>query len=117
MTDSRFILHKIPIARWPSNMPKTSASGKSDSWTFFSNHTHVLLCLCKDPDCVLREVALKVGITERAVQRIVAELEEGGVVERTRVGRRNRYTIRDDVKLRHPIEAHRSVADLLEFIN
>lgn len=65
---------------------------------------------------MLREVAVKVGITERAVQRIVSELESGGVVERTRVGRRNRYTIRKDVHLRHPIEAHRSVADLLEFI-
>ena len=98
-------------------MPNATPKEKSGSWTFFSNHTHVLLCLCKDPDSVLREVAARVGITERAVQRIVAELEEGGVVKRTRVGRRNRYTIREDVRLRHPIEAHRSVADLLEFIN
>ncbi len=97
-------------------MPKQSPKGKSDNWTFFSNHTHVLLCLCQDPDSVLREVATKVGITERAVQRIVAELEEGGVVERTRVGRRNRYSIKPNVNLRHPIEAHRNVADLLAFI-
>ena len=95
-----------------SIMPQT----KPDSWTFFSNHTHVLLCLFKDPDRRLRDVALDVGITERAVQRIVAELEEAGVVKRERVGRRNHYRINKRSRLRHPIEAHRSVSDLLDFV-
>lgn len=89
---------------------------KPDSWTFFSNHTHVLLCLYKDADSRLRDVALEVGITERAVQRIVAELEEAGVVKRERVGRRNHYRINKRSKLRHPIESHRSVSDLLDFV-
>ncbi len=89
----------------------------SHTWTFLSNHSHVLLCLHRSPDCVLREVALEVGITERAVQKIVSEMEAGGVLTRTRVGRRNRYTINKNCKLRHPIEAHRRVADLLEFVN
>lgn len=93
-----------------------TSSAKSSSWTFFSNHTHVLLCLHRDPDVLLREVAIEVGITERAVQKIVAELEEAKVVTRKRVGRRNHYAIRKRVKLRHPIESHRSVSDLLEFV-
>jgi len=108
----------------PSEMGKTgpivtqqASSKKSDSWTFFSNHTHVLLCLYRDPDILLREVAIEVGITERAVQKIVAELEDAQVVKRTRVGRRNHYMIRERSKLRHPIESHRSVADLLEFVH
>lgn len=96
---------------------QASSKKKSDSWTFFSNHTHVLLCLYRDPDILLREVAIEVGITERAVQKIVAELEDAQVVKRTRIGRRNHYAIRKRSKLRHPIESHRSVADLLEFVH
>ncbi|MEM9157697.1 MAG: winged helix-turn-helix domain-containing protein [Verrucomicrobiota bacterium] len=91
--------------------PKTA-----HQWTFFSNHSHVLLCLHRDGDSILREVAVEVGITERAVQKIVAELEEGGILTREKVGRRNRYTINRRARLRHPIEAHRSVGDLLKFV-
>ena len=98
------------------HMKKAVSLNTSDSWTFFSNHAHVLLWLYDNPDSVLREVALKVGITERAVQKIVAELETANVLKRTRVGRCNRYAIRKSAKLRHPIESHRSVADLLEFV-
>jgi DNA-binding IclR family transcriptional regulator len=83
------------------------------SWTFLTNHSHVLICLTQDSEMRLRDVALKVGITERAVQRIVAELEEGGVVTRHREGRRNRYEIHPEIKLRHAIEAHRSVAEII----
>lgn len=85
-------------------------------WTFLTNHAHVLILLHADPGLLLREVAARVGITERAVQRILQELEEAGVVQRERIGRRNQYEIRTDVPLRHPIEAHCSVADLLKLI-
>ena len=61
----------------------------------------------------VREVASRVGISERAVQRIVGELTEAGYVRRTRNGRRNRYTVRGDLPLRHPVEAHRRVGDLV----
>ena len=64
----------------------------------------------------LRDVAVSVGITERAVQRIVSELEEGGVLVRERDGRRNRYTIAYHRALRHPLESHRTVGDLLHLI-
>lgn len=83
-------------------------------WTFFTNHAHVLVCLVCNPNQSLREVALAVGITERAVQRIVAELEEAGFVERRRVGRRNAYAIHMDKQMRHKLEAHCSVGQILE---
>jgi DNA-binding MarR family transcriptional regulator len=86
------------------------------SWTFLTNHAHVLICLEFEPGRSLREVALRVGITERAVQRIVAELEEGGVLRRRRQGRKNVYEILDKMPLRHPLEAHRRVNDLLRMV-
>lgn len=85
-------------------------------WTFLSNHSHVLVCLAADPGQTLRDVAARVGVTERAVQRIVAELEAGGVLERQREGRRNRYALRLDARLRHPLEQHCSVGDLLALV-
>lgn len=85
-------------------------------WTFLSNHGHVLVCLARDPEARLRDVALAVGITERAVQKIVSDLEEAGVVERLRDGRRNRYRLHPERPLRHPIEAHRSVGALLGMV-
>lgn len=86
------------------------------SWTFLTNHAHVLIYLSGRPDALLREVAGAVGITERAVQTIVSDLEAAGALERTRVGRRNRYRVRGELHLRHPVEAHCTVADLLGMI-
>lgn len=82
-----------------------------------TNHTHVLILLHRNPDMVLRQVAQQVGITERAVQRIVQDLEEGGFIERERVGRRNHYEVVTDMPLRHPIEAHREIGDLLNLVD
>jgi len=81
-----------------------------------TNHTHVLVLLDTDEPPVLREVAVRVGITERAVQRIILDLEEGGFVERERIGRRNRYRVVRNIRLRHPIEAHRTIGDLLDLL-
>ena len=91
-------------------------SEREAGWTFLTNHAHVLICLAREPELTLRAVALKVGITERAVQRIVAELEGAGVLHRTRDGRRNRYEIVLQVPLRHELEAHRTVGDLLSLV-
>lgn len=82
-------------------------------WTFLSNHAHVLICLARNPGAVLREVADQVGITERSVRNILDDLEEAGFVLREREGRRNRYVLALDLPLRHPLEAHRSIGDLL----
>jgi predicted transcriptional regulator len=101
--------------------PRTAARRPAEvsppaGWTFLTNHTHVLVCLAEDPGLRLRDVAARVGVTERAVQRIVAELEAGGVLTRTREGRRNRYTIDGRIPLRHPLENHRDVGALLRWI-
>ncbi len=70
-----------------------SSDGDGKPWRFVTNHTQVLLCIARDGDVRLRDVAEKVGITERAAQRIVADLVETGFVERKKVGRRNHYSI------------------------
>lgn len=85
-------------------------------WTFLTNHAHVLTVLDLESDLVLREVALRVGITERAVQRIVVDLEESGFLQREKIGRQNHYKVLKNQPLRHPIEAHRSIGDLLQMI-
>lgn len=87
--------------------------GTRATWTFLSNHAHTLICLARDPEMRLRDVAEQVGITERAVQRLVAELEEAGALTRERVGRRNRYVINTNLALRHPLESHATLEDLL----
>ncbi len=85
-------------------------------WTFLNNHAHVLLCLARDPDMVLREVARNVGITERATQKIVKDLVESKVLRRCRVGRCNRYRINLDHPLRHPLESSHTVGELLTML-
>ncbi len=89
------------------------SSSRGDQWTFLTNHARVLLQIARDPDTRLRDIATGIGITERAVQLIVADLEAAGYLTRTRVGRRNRYTIDPTVALRHPAEADHPVGDLL----
>ena len=85
-------------------------------WTFLTNHAHVLFCVVQDPEIRLRDVAERVGITERAVQRIVTELEESGYITRQRSGRRNMYVVHDNLPLRHKIESHRAVSDLIALV-
>ena len=85
-------------------------------WTFLSNHACVLLCVAREPGIRLRDVAERVGITERAVQRIVADLEEAGYLSRAREGRRNRYEVYADRPFRHPSLADREVRALLDLI-
>ena len=87
-----------------------SASG---GWTFLTNHAHVLLVVRRDPNARLRDIATAVGVTERAVQLILADLEGAGYVRRTRVGRRNEYAVLGG-PLRHPLERGRAVEDLLQ---
>ena len=92
----------------------SSENGKS--WRFVTNHTQVLLCIAREPDVRLRDVAEMVGITERAIQRIVADLVEAGFVQRQRVGRRSRYVINRDVEMRHPAQAGHDIGELLALL-
>ena len=82
-------------------------------WTFLTNHAHVLLCVARDPDARLRDVAADVGITERAAQRIVADLAEAGYLERQREGRRNRYRLHPELPLRHRLENEHAIGEVL----
>lgn len=86
------------------------------NWTFLSNYAHVLICLAEDPDARLRDVADKVGITERTAFRLIDELEQAGVLERAREGRRNHYVINTEAHLRHSVEQHCTVGELLETV-
>ena len=85
-------------------------------WTFLSNHGHVLVCIVRDPNVRVREIAQAVGITERAVQRILSELEEARVIVRTRLGRRTHYEVNERLPFRHPIEAQHSVGELIRAV-
>ena len=89
---------------------KPDGPSSSASWTFLTNHAHVLLCLVENPEARMRDVAVRVAITERAVQRIIAELEEAGYLSRMREGLANRYTVNESLSLRHPVEGHCTIA-------
>lgn len=90
----------------------TSPSPSPD-WTFLSNHAHVLHCIFVSPEIRIRDIAVQVEITERAVQRIVLDLEHGGYLIRKRVGRQNHYQLQPGLPLRHPMERHVEVGRLL----
>jgi DNA-binding IclR family transcriptional regulator len=94
-----------------------SSPERQSTWTFLTNHAQVLLCLAENPDIRLRDVAARVGITERATQRIVAELVEAGYVTVTRVGRRNTYTVDRDHAMRHSAQLGYEVGTLLEALS
>ncbi len=85
-------------------------------WTFLSNHAHVLILLARQPDLRMRDLAERVGVTERAVQRIVAELAAEGYVDVQKSGRRNHYSVRPDQPLRHPVEEGATVGCLIDLL-
>lgn len=91
--------------------------GPRPEWTFLTNHAHVVVCIARDPDARGRDIAERVGITERAVQAIIADLVTDGYVTRERRGRRNHYLLHPDAPLRHPLEAKHSVGELLESLD
>lgn len=84
------------------------------TWTFLTNHSHVLICLRRDPGLRLRDIGEMVGITERSVFNIVNDLEAAGYIERRRVGRRNEYVVMADRPMRHEVERGKTVEQLLE---
>jgi DNA-binding MarR family transcriptional regulator len=94
---------------------KSSVKGRKP-WRFVTNHTQVLLCIARDGDVRIRDLALMVGITERAAQRIVADLIEAGFVERKRIGRRNRYLVNRSAAMRHPAQFDHEIGELLDLL-
>ena len=85
-------------------------------WTFLSHHSQVLLCIARDPDVRLRDIAAEVGITERAIQAIVNDLVDEGYVERSRIGRRNHYVVHEEVPLRHRLQRDLDAGTLLQLM-
>jgi hypothetical protein len=94
-------------------MAATQGENRMGGWTFLTNHAHVLVCIAEDPDIRGRDIAALVGITERAAQAIVSDLVEEGYVTRTKLGRRNHYTVKPDAPLRHPLEHDHTIGELL----
>ena len=97
----------------PMSSPSES---RRKSWHFLSNHTQVLLCIARDPDARLRDIAQTVGITERAAGRIVTDLIESGYVQSERHGRRSRYTINRQTAMRHPAQTNHEIGELLDLL-
>jgi predicted transcriptional regulator len=93
-----------------------SSSNKDKTWRFLTNHTQVLLCIEREPDVRFRDIAEAVGITERAAQRIVADLIESGYVESERIGRRNHYRVNPNIAMRHPAQDGHEVGELLRLL-
>jgi DNA-binding IclR family transcriptional regulator len=93
------------------------SSAEPKTWTFLTNHAQVLLCLAGTPEIRLREVAEHVGITERATQRILAELIDAGYVNVARIGRRNRYTVDREHAMRHSAQFGYEIGVLLEALS
>ena len=114
-------MKKLPKSSKPVTSPvavrRPIAAPTPASWTFLTNHSHVLLCLYCQPDQRLRDVALAVGITERMVQRIVAELADAGYLHIQKEGRCNRYTVTSDLQLRHPLEMQHTIGELLKVLS
>ena len=97
--------------------PKQAVPAQAHPFTYLTNHSHVLVALDTDPELRVRDLAGLVGITERAVQRILVDLEDAGVIRIEKIGRRNRYRILRSAKLRHPLEQHCSVGGLLDWVH
>src|SRR3954452_19692952 len=98
-------------------MPKKSISGDDyHRWRFVTNHAHVLEAIATDPTIRLRDIAATVGITERTAAQIVNDLEEAGYLTKTRDGRRNHYTVHEELALRHPQHRHHTVGELIRFL-
>lgn len=100
----------------PSVVKPAHEGVEMPKWTFLTNHSHVLILLTKAPDLTLRDIGARIGITERAVHKIVSELEASGYLERDRVGRRNRYKFSLGKSLRHPVESHKNIGDIIKVV-
>ncbi len=97
-------------------MVRENPTSARTNWTFVTNHARVLTAIERDPGVRLRDVARVCRLTERAVQAIVADLEQAGYLTHTRSGRRNHYSVASDTPLRHPAESGLRVAALLDVL-
>ena len=85
-------------------------------WSFLTNHARVLLCIAEDPGVRLRDIATRLGITERSAFGIVTDLTEGGYVVKEKDGRRNRYQVQADLPLGEPLTQERTIGEVLDLL-
>jgi hypothetical protein len=86
------------------------------SWTFLTNHAQVLLSIARDPGIRLRDIADRVGITERSAYGLVLDLAEAGYIVKEKTGRRNRYEIQAHLPLPEPSTRERTVGEVLALL-
>ncbi|WP_240431196.1 helix-turn-helix transcriptional regulator [Mycobacterium kyogaense] len=94
--------------------PASEPAQATRTWTFLTNHGHVLLCLAQGRSLTARELSVLIGITERSVQTILADLIVDGYVDKSKVGRRNSYTVNREGRMRHPVESAHTVGELID---
>lgn len=111
-----FFLHQPLFMKNSIKISVAPAEAHEPSFTYLTNHTHVLVALSANAELRVRDLAAVIGITERAVQRIIADLEAVGVLEREKIGRRNSYKIHCQARLRHQLEGHCTVGGLLDWV-
>jgi DNA-binding MarR family transcriptional regulator len=114
--DKRNTLHYTRNRKYETQIVYMTHEDTTRTWHFLTNHTQVLLCIARDPDVRLRDIAASVGITERATQRILSELVEDGFVSRERTGRRNCYRINPHARMRHPAQVEHEIGELLDLL-
>lgn len=107
----------VERARYDRSMSSIGPVRERPTWTFLTNHSHVLVAISREPGLRQRDIADLVGITQGAVTRILHELEESGFITVERIGRRNRYHVNPDATLRHPLEADVTIGELLDLAN
>ena len=103
----------VPV-RYPLEVARQLADSPAvvPSWTFLTNHAHVMVCIAQNPEVRLAEIARLVGVGERAVHSIVQDLVDAGYAVRTKSGRHNVYEVRLDRPLRHPLEAGHQIIEV-----
>lgn len=85
-------------------------------WSFLTNHGQVLVCIARDPEVRLRDIAARLGITERTAFGIVTDLQEAGYVAKAKTGRRNRYEVREHLPLRATLTVERTIGEVLDLL-
>ena len=95
---------------------KSSSGNEPQGWSFLTNHSRVLQAIAADPTIRVRDIAAQAAVTERTAAQIVRELERVGYLRKTRIGRRNHYEIREELSLRHPSHHHRTIGELIRFL-
>jgi hypothetical protein len=106
----------VRASRPQAGRPQAGRSQAEGGWTFLTNYAHVMLLIAANPETRMRDLAERVGITERAIHRIVDDLAGAGYIRIFKLGRRNHYEVQTQMRLRHPAEAHRCIGDLIKFV-